>query len=39
MIFMCLFRGELNNSSENRAQAYDIARIITLDDHGSTVRI
>ncbi|CAF4285522.1 unnamed protein product [Rotaria sp. Silwood2] len=30
-------RGELNNSSENKAQTYDVTRIITLDDHGSTV--
>ncbi|CAF4884372.1 unnamed protein product, partial [Rotaria sp. Silwood1] len=29
--------GELNNSSENKAQTYDVTRIITLDDHGSTV--
>ncbi|CAF1155243.1 unnamed protein product [Adineta steineri] len=30
-------KGELNNSSENKAQTYDVIRIITLDDHGSTV--
>ncbi|CAF3863111.1 unnamed protein product [Rotaria sp. Silwood2] len=30
-------KGELNNSSENKAQTYDVTRIITLDDHGSTV--
>jgi len=34
-----LRRGDLNNSSENKAQMYDVKRIITLDDHGSTVRI
>ncbi|CAF1151448.1 unnamed protein product [Adineta ricciae] len=28
---------QLNNSSENKAQIYDVARINTLDDHGSTV--
>ncbi|CAF3587927.1 unnamed protein product [Rotaria socialis] len=30
-------KGELNNNSENKAQVYDVTRIITLDDHGSTV--
>jgi hypothetical protein len=34
-----LRRGDLNNSSENKAQIYDVKKIITLDDHGSTVRI
>ncbi len=37
--FFFLSRVELNNSSENKAQIYDITRIITLDDHGSTVTI
>ena len=30
-------RGDVNNNSENKAQAYDIHRIIILDEHGSTV--
>lgn len=31
-------RTEVNNSSENKAQAYEIKRIMILDEHGSTVR-
>ena len=30
-------RGDSNSISENKASVYDITRIITLDDHGSTV--
>jgi len=31
--------GDPNNISENKAQIYNVKRIATLDDHGSTVRI
>ena len=30
-------RTETNNNSENKAQAYEIHRIVSLEEHGSTV--
>lgn len=31
-------RNETNNNSENKAQTYEIHRIVTLEEHGATVR-